>query len=101
MLFEVIRETNRALDGGGLSRGQARFVLDWWNRINRILALEADEEALPAEVQSLLDARATARATRQWKQSDELREQIAGLGWEVKDTKDGQKASRRAKLANV
>ncbi len=101
VLFEAIRVTNRELDAGQLTRGQARFVLDWWNRINCILALEADEETLPAEVRSLLDARATARATKQWKQSDELRDQIAGLGWEVKDTKDGQKASRRAKLANV
>ena len=52
-------------------------------------------------MRSLLDERATARATKQWKKSDELRDQIAELGWEVKDTKDGQKASRRAKLANV
>jgi cysteinyl-tRNA synthetase len=101
VLFEAIRETNRAMDGNQLTRGQARFVLDWWKRINSILALEPDDESLPPEVLSLLDARATARATKQWKQSDELRDQIAELGWEVKDTKDGQKANRRAKLANV
>ena len=101
VLFEAIRETNRELDGGQLSPGQARSVLDWWNRINRILALEPDAESLPAEVQSLLDARAEARAAKQWQRSDELRDRVAELGWEVKDTKDGQKTSRRAKLANV
>ena len=101
VLFEKIRETNRALDQGQLTPGQARFVLDWWHRINRVLALEADTEALPAEVQSLLANRAEARANRQWKHSDELRDRIAELGWEVKDTKDGQKTTRRAKLANV
>ena len=101
VLFEAIRETNRELDGGQLSPGQARSVLDWWNRINGILALEPDAEPLPAEIQSLLDARAEARATKQWQRSDELRDQVAELGWEVKDTKDGQKTSRRAKLANV
>ena len=76
-------------------------MLDWWNRINGILALEPDAAALPVEIQALLDARAGARASKQWQRSDELRDQIAELGWEVKDTKDGQKTSRRAKLANV
>jgi cysteinyl-tRNA synthetase len=28
--------------------------------------------------------------------SDELRDQIAALGWEVRDTKDGQKITRRS-----
>ena len=101
VLFEAIRETNRELDGGQLSPGQARSVLDWWHRINRILALEPDAETLPAEIQSLLDKRAAARAGKQWQDSDELRDRMAEMGWEVKDTKDGQKAGRRAKLANV
>ena len=101
VLFETIRETNRELDGGQLSRGQARSVLDWWNRINRILALAPDADALPAEIQLLLDERAAARAGKQWQRGDELRDRMAEMGWEVKDTKDGQKAGRRAKLANV
>ena len=101
VLFEAIRETNRELDGGKLSPGQARSLVDWWNRINRILALEPDRESVPAEVRTLLDARAGARTAKQWQQSDELRDRIAEMGWEVKDTKDGQKTSRRAKLANV
>ena len=101
VLFEAIRETNRELDGGQLTPGQARFILEWWKRINHVLALEPDQEALPAEVLALLEERARARATKQWKRSDEIRDQIAGLGWDVKDTKDGQKTTRSAKLANV
>ena len=70
--------------------------MEWWQRINRTLAIEpdADANAYPAEVQALLDQRAQARAAKEWKRSDELRDAVAALGWAVKDTKDGQKVTR-------
>jgi cysteinyl-tRNA synthetase len=52
------------------------------------------DEAIPADIQALLNERTTARAAKDWKRSDELRDQIAGKGWSVKDTSDGQKTSR-------
>ena len=96
-LFEVVRESNRALDEGKLSPAHARRLLEWWKRINRTLAIEpdADANAVPPEVQALVDERAAARAEKNWKRSDELRDAIAALGWIVKDTKDGQKLSRK------
>ena len=45
-------------------------------------------------MKTLLDQRAQARTAKEWKRSDELRDQIAALGWAVKDTKDGQKVTR-------
>ena len=50
---------------------------------------------VPAEVSRLSEARAQARLAKDWKKSDELRDQIAALGWEVRDSKDGQKLARR------
>src|SRR5207237_8224300 len=35
-----------------------------------------------------------------WKRSDELRDQILALGWEVRDTKDGQKLTPHGTLAS-
>ena len=95
-LFEVVRESNRALDHAALTPGQARALLDWWERINRTLALEpdADANAVPAEVQKLVNERAAARAEKNFKRSDELRDAIAAHGWTVKDTKEGQKLTR-------
>ncbi len=96
-LFEVIRESNRALDESNLSPAHARGLLAWWAGVNRTLALEPDADAnmIPAEVRVLVDERATARAGKDWKRSDELRDAAAALGWIVKDTKDGQKLSRK------
>lgn len=96
VLFETIRETNRALDAGSLTPGQARTGLEWWGRINHVLVLDPEAAAVPAAVLALLEERQSARAAKEWKRSDELRDQIAAHGWEVKDTKEGAKLIRRA-----
>jgi cysteinyl-tRNA synthetase len=95
-LFETIRETNRALDQGSLTAAEARGWLEWWKRIDTVLALSAEESGLPAEVAALAEQRAQARLAKDWRKSDELRDQLAALGWEARDTKDGQKVTRRA-----
>ncbi len=94
-LFKVITESNRALDDGTLTPGHARALLDWWGAINRVLAIEPEAATIPPEVQALADERTQARADKNWKRSDELRDQIAALGWNVKDTKDGLKLTAR------
>jgi cysteinyl-tRNA synthetase len=94
-LFDTIRETNRALDEGRLSASDARDRLDWWKRKDMVLALTPEETGPPTEVASLSAARAQARLAKDWRKSDELRDQIAALGWEVRDGKDGQTVTRR------
>ena len=95
VLFETLRESNRRMDEESLTPAQARGLLNWLARVDSVLALEPDAAAaLPAEVEALVEARAAARAAKEWKKSDEIRDQIAALGWLVKDTKDGQKVSK-------
>jgi cysteinyl-tRNA synthetase len=92
VLFETLRESNRSMDEGRLTPPQARGLLAWLARVDGVLALQPDDvAAIPQEVEELLTDRAAARAAKEWKKSDELRDQIAARGWVVKDTKDGQK----------
>jgi cysteinyl-tRNA synthetase len=96
-LFESIRETNRAMDENNLDAASAGAWLDWWKRINTVLDLEMEGEiVVPPDVAQLANERENARRGKNWKRSDELRERISALGWEVRDTKDGQKLARRA-----
>jgi cysteinyl-tRNA synthetase len=96
-LFESIRETNRAMDANKLDAGSAKAWLEWWKRINTVLDLEAGGEiVIPQEVTQLANERENARRERNWKRSDELRERISALGWEVRDTNDGAKLTPRA-----
>ena len=64
---------------------------------NDILGLSADNAAGNAEreesfgkvVDMVLDLRAKAKAAKDWATSDRIRNELAALGFEVKDTKDG------------
>ena len=95
-LFETIRQTNRAMDESKLDGRTADEWLSWWNRINQVLDFESDGAELPEEVAKLAEARAQARLAKDFRKSDELRDKLNALGWEARDTKDGQKITRRA-----
>jgi cysteinyl-tRNA synthetase len=62
---------------------------------DRVLGLSLDRvdklEALPGDVQKLVDDRQAARAARDWAMSDQLRDAIQNMGYTVHDTKDGMK----------
>ncbi len=53
------------------------------------LASEAGGESGDAEAERLLAEREQARAERDFARADELRDRLAGLGWEVRDTAEG------------
>ncbi|HST30853.1 MAG TPA: cysteine--tRNA ligase [Chthoniobacterales bacterium] len=95
-LFETIRETNRAMDENKLGAGAAASWLNWWERITATLDFEGGSAELPEEVKQLVEARTQARLAKDFRKSDELRDQLNALGWEARDTKDGQKITRRA-----
>lgn len=56
---------------------------------------EASKADIPADIQSLLDARAAARKAKDWKKSDELRDALAQAGYLVKDTPQGQQVEKK------
>ena len=45
-------------------------------------------------IQALADERVQARKDKNWKRSDELRDQLKALGYTVEDTKEGQKVRK-------
>ncbi len=94
-LFEQIRESNRELDRG-IDSNRARSWLNWWEKVNAVLAFSAEEETIPAEIQQLAEERMQARLAKNWQKSDELRDAILARGWTVRDTKEGQVLTRRS-----
>ena len=93
-LFELVRAVYR-LPQGGVSREAAQLGLDKMKAICGVLGLLMKEEgAIPAEVQVLVDERAQARKNKDWKRSDELRDQIKAMGYILEDTKAGQKVRK-------
>jgi cysteinyl-tRNA synthetase len=95
VLFETIRETNRRIDGGEIDASEAKAWLEWWGRVDQVLGINGEETSLPDEIAALAEARVQARLAKEWRKSDELRDELAARGWEARDTKDGQKITRR------
>ena len=52
------------------------------------------EAAVPEEIQALVGERAAARAGRDFARADEIRTELAGLGWEVVDSAAGSTLRR-------
>ncbi len=64
---------------------------------NKVLGLglsKLKEIEISAEIQKLIDEREIARQNKDFQKSDELRQQINNLGFEIKDTSVGPKISR-------
>jgi cysteinyl-tRNA synthetase len=82
--FDWVREANRS--EGTVGDADLREML-------AVLALEGlldvERAQAPAEAQTLMRERETARAERDWARADELRDQLRELGWEVRDGPDG------------
>jgi cysteinyl-tRNA synthetase len=96
VLFETIRETNRRMDAGEMGAEEAKAWLGWWKRVDGILQVSGEDAQLPSDIAELAEARVQARLAKDWRKSDELRDELAARGWEARDTKDGQKITRRA-----
>ena len=63
------------------------------SEVRRELGIMQDEE-MPAEVQTLVAARAVAREAKDWAEADRVRESINLLGYTVEDTPQGQRISK-------
>jgi cysteinyl-tRNA synthetase len=82
-LFELIAEGNRRPLAG------VRAVLAELLPLLGLESLLEAGEAPDPEAERLLAERQRARAERDFERADEIRDQLAALGWEVRDTTDG------------
>ena len=93
-LHELVKESNILLPK--LSSENAKEILETLEYMNQILDVfdfEAGED-IPENVQSLLESRKLARENKDFKKSDELRDEIQTLGYKLLDTADGQKVEK-------
>ena len=98
-LFDACRTVNTLIDKkASITAEVAQALLQLMETFTTdILGLRPDagttnkarEEAFGAVVNMLLEQRQTAKAEKNWALSDKIRDDLAALGFEVKDTKDG------------
>jgi cysteinyl-tRNA synthetase len=94
--FDLVRDLNRRIDARDLSTADAERALEALADLDTVLAIGLDpaETGLEPALAGLLEARAAARAGRDWSASDRLRGELAAAGVLVEDTRDGQRWRR-------
>jgi cysteinyl-tRNA synthetase len=100
VLFDFGRALADARDRGTGTPGAFVAGVDELVQLSRVLGLFGHGAAMdgpPAEVQQLLTARGEARARRDFKRGDEIRDEIARLGWLVEDTPAGPRLTPKGR----
>jgi len=94
-LFEWVRETNRLLATNQLSPSAAAAGLAAWERLDSVLGRgRKSESEAPADSVAMLAQRQAARAAKDFKRSDALRDELKAKGWVIEDTPKGPKLKR-------
>jgi cysteinyl-tRNA synthetase len=94
-IFEFVREVNRLLAEGRLSQENAQAVLAAMRRFDQVLGLlDEAETTVDAEAERLAEDREQARKRRDFATADQLRAQIAALGYAIEDTPRGPRLKR-------
>jgi cysteinyl-tRNA synthetase len=95
-LFDMVHDGNRAMDAGDAD-WSAEAVTALLASFDTVLGvLEKPAAEIDDDVQALLDARAVARTEKNWAESDRIRDALSDMGWEVRDSADGQKLKKKS-----
>ena len=94
VIFEIVADVNKNISAES-SKEMISFALDLIRELTGVLGLLSKDkkDEISPEIQSLLDARAEARANKDWAKSDEIRDALKEMGIIVKDTAQGQQIS--------
>jgi len=97
VIHNLTRDTNTALTRKKLDDDNKRELLDLLKRFDTVLNIFGtdEREMLDGEIQNLIDERQEARRRRDFGRGDEIRDELAGRGIILEDTKDGVRWKRR------
>ncbi|MBR3429633.1 MAG: cysteine--tRNA ligase [Clostridia bacterium] len=93
-IFELVKDSNITLQENS-SKEAAKAAEKSLKDLCGVLGfLTKEEERIPDDITAMLKERETARAEKNWKKSDELRDALREAGYIVEDTKQGQKVRK-------
>lgn len=91
-VHEFVTVVNSAIADKMIGKKNLKEIKNLMNDFDKVLGiLEHKKAKVPSDIKSLAEERKKSRLMKDFKKSDEIREKIRKLGWEVQDTPEGQK----------
>ena len=89
--FEMIKRINVMISRDEICSRDSAKIISAVNNINTVLGVlkEENKDSLPSEILEKIEARQKARTEKNFKLSDQIRDELYALGIILEDTKDG------------
>jgi cysteinyl-tRNA synthetase len=94
-VFDFIRDINRLRSENKLSATERDKALETIRRIDKVLDFQIKKEAIDSEIENLIAQRTAARKSRNFAESDRIRDELLGMGIVLEDTAQGVKWKRK------
>ncbi len=98
-VFDFVREVNGLCDGGTVSQREAQQALELmktFDSVLGVLSFEKERDKIPSDLQEIFEKRLQARAEKNWKLADELRNYIYQRGYMIEDTLQGVRLKKKS-----
>ncbi len=88
-LFELVTVIN--VDGKEQSKNALEYTAKIFDELADVLGIlyNRNTDEIPTEVKVLVEERTAVRKEKNWARADQIRDELASLGYEVKDTTQG------------
>lgn len=94
-IFELVRETNKAIDEKKTSKKNLKEVYDQMMDFDKVLGiLKEMKEKLPTEIKDLIDKREEYRKKGDFQSADKVRKELTLKGYQVEDSAEGPRWKR-------
>ncbi len=95
-LFDFVRDVNKLLLEGKVSRENANDALEFLKKVDTVLnIMDFEGESAPKDILELAHKREAARKAKDFKLADSIRNEIAQKGYVLEDTKEGIRIKKR------
>jgi cysteinyl-tRNA synthetase len=85
VLWELVRDEK--------AEGKVKTIEEM-DKVFGLKLFEKEKIDIPSEIRKLAEERVKARKNKDWKKSDELRNELKSKGWDVRDSPEGYKLSK-------
>jgi cysteinyl-tRNA synthetase len=93
-MFELIRGVNKALDNDEeVGKEDVLNSMKYFNRILHVMNFDKKDD-IPQEALDLANERIQARQNKDWGRADEIRDELAAMGFVIEDSPEGPKVKK-------